>query len=753
MAQIKNPIIKVTPVQQDFKTPPRGGGGGKKLFDGFTPKVRNALHQSLVRSQQFLEQSLKINPNIPGVIKLILREDALAKSHRPTEVLEKADINVIGVGDFGELYLSVNTESLRKLEYLVSKSPLVTIEKNLSAIGEFLPFTEKDILPPEVLEAIPHELKKENGHIKIKLFKHNDAETDAAIARELLRILKNLGASMVESVYYGKFLTVYRTKLSTLGDVKKVSEFIGVQSIAVPGDLYLDKMKATPLEKVADDYLSKPTTGITYPLVGIIDSGVHPNEKNLQPWIVATHNYAGEYPFHDYEHGSFVAGMIVDAHTLNHQDQRFPQAPCKIVDVKLFRTGLTEREFKDAIEDILPKHPEVKVWNISLGVDQACDTTKFSDGGIFLDEMADKYGVIFVVAAGNYKKLPVRTRPPQDLKGLDRIGPPSDSVRALTVGSLAHVDKPTSAAKIEEPSPFSRRGPGPSFIPKPELTHYGGNTDSQRGFLQTGVVSLDGIGNRAENVGTSFSAPIVSSLLANLAHIYPDASNNLLKAMLIHSAVLKVGDIQADDLNYFGFGVPGMVSQIIDCHDHQATSIFEIELKPGLVWDRIIPMPASLVANGKTRAEFNITLVYDPPVDANFGTEYCRSNVEVSLGTYNKDKNGKYKHTKAVPLNPEDATQLYEIKQIEHGMKWSPVKVYRRCIAEGLKADMWRLFIKVMHRSQFTTDRAQRICVILTISDPDKKAPIYSEWIQAINQSAWITNQMQIGNNVQIKVR
>lgn len=753
MAQVKNPILKVTPVQQDFKTPPRGGGGGKKLFDGFTPKVRKELHETLVDAQSFLEKSFKKNPNIPGVIKLILREDALAKSHRPTDLLEKADISVIGVGDFGELYLSVTEEKLKKLGNLVAKSPFTTMEKNLSAIGEFQAFTEEDVLPKEVISQITKEMNASDGYIKIKLFKHDSDEDNSALVKELKSLLAQLGVNAVEAVYYGKSLILYRAKLKSLEDVKKVSKFIGVQSIDVPGKLYLEKMKASPLEKVSDDFLPRPIANLQYPVVGVIDSGVHPNEKNLQPWIVATHNYAGEYAQHDYEHGSFVAGMIVDAFALNHQDVRFPQAPCKIIDVKLFRPGLTEREFKDALEDVLPKYPEVRIWNVSLGVDQACDTTKFSDLGIFLDEMADRHGVIFVVAAGNYRNLPVRTRPPQELNGADRIGPPADSVRSLTVGSIAHAHKPTSVAQSEEPSPFSRRGPGPSFIPKPEITHYGGNIDANRGFLQTGVVSLDGMGNRAENVGTSFAAPIASSLLANLAYIYPDASNNLLKAMLIHSAILKVGDIQAEDLNYFGFGIPGIISEIVDCHDYQATSIFEFELKPGLVWDRIIPIPQSLLIDGKTRAEFNITLVYDPPVDANFGTEYCRSNVEVSLGTYNKGADGKYKHTKAVPLNPEDATELYEIKQIEHGMKWSPVKVYRRCIAAGLKADMWRLFVKVMHRSQFKTDKAQKICVILTISDPDKKAPVYSDWIQAINQNAWITNPMQISNQVQIKVR
>ncbi len=74
-------------------------------------------------------------------------------------------------------------------------------------------------------------------------------------------------------------------------------------------------------------------------------------------------------------------------------------------------------------------------------------------------------------------------------------------------------------------------------------------------------------------------------------------------------------------------------------------------------------------------------------------------------------------------------------------------------LANGLKADMWRMAVRVLHRSEFATTTPQRICVILTISDPDKKAPIYQEWLAAIQQNAWISNPIQIDNKIKLRVR
>ena len=100
-------------------------------------------------------------------------------------------------------------------------------------------------------------------------------------------------------------------------------------------------------------------------------------------------------------------------------------------------------------------------------------------------------------------------------------------------------------------------------------------------------------------------------------------SPNLVKALLIHSALLSKGAISATDMKYRGFGVPGGVLEVLSCAKSAATLIFEPDLISNLEFEKVgFPIPASLRdKNGKVRGEFAMTLVFDPPCDAAAGAE------------------------------------------------------------------------------------------------------------------------------------
>ena len=72
-----------------------------------------------------------------------------------------------------------------------------------------------------------------------------------------------------------------------------------------------------------------------------------------------------------------------------------------------------------------------------------------------------------------------------------RIAKSADSVRSLVVGSIAHNKGYYDYAEINMPSPFTRVGPGPGNIIKPDLVFYGGNAGMHNGRLYTtGVPSF-----------------------------------------------------------------------------------------------------------------------------------------------------------------------------------------------------------------------------------------------------------------------
>jgi hypothetical protein len=152
------------------------------------------------------------------------------------------------------------------------------------------------------------------------------------------------------------------------------------------------------LSKADSTTFPMPEHNREYPIVGIIDSGICPNNTLLSPWIIARETYVplGE----DYQHGTMVAGLVVNSRALNHNDGRFPTSQAKIVDVNVFPKdgNISEIELVSTIEE-LSKYPDVKVWNLSLGASNPVSETDFSDFACFLDEMHDQYQCLFVIAS------------------------------------------------------------------------------------------------------------------------------------------------------------------------------------------------------------------------------------------------------------------------------------------------------------------------------------------------------------------
>ena len=329
-------------------------------------------------------------------------------------------------------------------------------------------------------------------------------------------------------------------------------------------------------------------------------------------------------------------------------------------------------------------------------------------------------------------------------------------MRSIVVGSIAHLHHAASGVKTGEPSPFSRRGPGPVSLIRPELSHYGGNCTQNGDYTQSGVLSLDMKGQLAENIGTSFATPLVSTLTANIKkRVVGGASGLLARALLIHAAAKAGGKVDPSKLPYYGFGTPPDVAHIIGCEEHECTLIFELDIEPGMAFQKaVFPIPACLyIDDDRVKADFLMTLAYHPDLDASFGSEYCRTNVDVSLGTVKQilvqDKvTGKDKYvdrmTGQVPPDDPVIGQGYEADQVKEGFKWSPLKVYRRERVRGITGALWRLQLDVHYRSNHLPLHGAKAVLIVTISDPEKLAPVYNEMVVQMQLLGWGATDLQL---------
>lgn len=734
MAENRRLPLKVVPLLQDDLYKPEGSGGEKKVFDDVTPESRGKLAAQVIEVRGRFEQAFQEFPNVPAVARAKLKPQAIAKSHRPTSVLSAKTCPIIGAEGIGDLLVSVTQQGLERLARRIERVRTKVGIANLSTLQSFTAFE------PQV-ETLDGETAK------VKLFRHQSSLLDSAVDDSFSRVVRRYGIREPHEVKYGRGLKIYRLPLKRPEIVEALRGFVGTQSVG-PFPVYLPvRSTSIPVRNAAPQDFPTPQPGTDHPLVGIVDSGTREDDPYLTPWRHAREAYVAKAD-QDHSHGSFVSGLLVHARSLNHDDARFPRCSARFIDVvALGKAGTSEDKLLTSLEDALGKFPDVKVWNLSLGTDRPVTDKTFSDLAVALDRLQDDYRTTFVLAAGNYARKPFRGWPPEDLGENDRICAPADSVRAIVVASAAHRDHSSSRVKAGNPSPFSRRGPGPLYLPKPELSHIGGNCNKLGNCNQIGVLSLDANGNVAEDFGTSFATPLISTLLANVEdRVSGDGSRLLSRALLVHAAAMHGGKLDANLLQYQGFGLPPDLDTILGCEPWQCTLVFDLTIAPSKAYQKaVFPMPRSLyLDHERIRANILITLVHEPVLDIAFGSEYCRSNIEVSFGTFEKGKDGKRHQKKKVPDEPKLAGKAYEKDLIEHGFKWSPVKVYRRDIAEGIQGKHWRLGISVENRSNHQQTAPQHAALVLTVSDPDKQASVYNEMVVQMNKLGWGVTDLQV---------
>ncbi len=159
---------------------------------------------------------------------------------------------------------------------------------------------------------------------------------------------------------------------------------------------------------------------------------------------------------------------------------------------------------------------------------------------------------------------------------------------------------------------------------------------------------------------TPYHFSAISSLHASLRQRLGAQASNLSRALLVHAAALQGKKIDPLLLRYQGFGTPPDLDVILGCQPWQCTLIFDLKVPPSVAYEKaIFPIPKSLYLDSDTvRANILMTLVHDPELDASFGSEYCRSNIEVSLGTYDVGEDGKRHQKKRVPEDPKLAGSI-----------------------------------------------------------------------------------------------
>lgn len=309
----------------------------------------------------------------------------------------------------------------------------------------------------------------------------------------------------------------------------------------------------------------EPAPGV--PVVAVLDSGITAAHPLLGPAVGEVAGFVppdratvDQVPL---GHGTFVGGLALygDVHECLRSGRFVPAL--RLLAGKVFKddgtddTLFVEKCVEDAVRYFTGEY-NCRVFNLSYG-----DLNKIYDGrrlrglAYTLDRLSRELGVLFVTAAGNrmlsalpenwWKKYPGYLFEPEG-----RILDPGTAINAITVGGVARYELSRDAqrypecledvviARCDQPSPITRCGPSVGGAIKPDFVEFAGSVSLDRnGRPRTtglGVVSLNSghaMGRPfAEQLGTSFAAPLIAHKAARLVGENPGATPNLLRALL-----------------------------------------------------------------------------------------------------------------------------------------------------------------------------------------------------------------------------
>ncbi|MDY0187776.1 MAG: S8 family peptidase [Syntrophus sp. (in: bacteria)] len=408
-----------------------------------------------------------------------------------------------------------------------------------------------------------------------------------------------------------------------------------------------------------------PAPSADAPRICILDSGINSNHPLLRSATAEVESFIdGEEPDDDVGHGTAVAGIALygdleQCLTANfwkpevwlYSGKIMSKAPG--LDEAVFDPHTIEQGIERAVEYFAGDHG-CRIFNLSIGNENAPYDGRHIRGIAYtLDRLARDYNILFVVSTGNFRgtetvpKTDWRTDYPEYLLAEESsLIDPAPALNVLTVGALANHTATAneqrygqqeitslSPAGEDQPAPFTRHGSLQKGTIKPDLVAHGGNlamsvqsyySQPRPSHQRLGVLTLNhnfmGATLLKDISGTSFSAPFITHLAGRLLGFYPNASANLLRALLVNHA-----DLPAACRVVFPEGLDKHLRQVAGYGKVNADTLFRsTEAQVVLLAEDAIandthqfyelPLPDQFLRRNHAIRQLRITLAYCPPV-------------------------------------------------------------------------------------------------------------------------------------------
>ena len=468
---------------------------------------------------------------------------------------------------------------------------------------------------------------------------------------EVIRYVEARAGDVLDR-YIGPSISMFRARLTgeLIRTLLTIEEVATVDLPPAPDVTTAEALDLTLAEAPALNALAEDA-----PLIGIIDSGVndHPFLADIVAGAIGVPADLGTADV--WGHGTRVAGVAVFGDLRAQLAAGALQRGARICAAQVVNDRgdfddrrLVPSQMRDAITTLNLRFG-CRIFVVALA-----DRRRVFDGGkvgtwaATLDELARELDVVIIVSSGNRSprggnrlEQAVTEYPRYLLEDANRFFEPAGALNVITVGALAHGEglDPDRAEDVgvrpitllHEPAPFSRIGPGPGGATKPDVVEIGGTlifdpiVARLRGGEDVGSAGvltlyhsyLDRLFTAGS--GTSYAAPRVAFSAAQILTRFPQASANLVRALIVGSA--EIPQPAQERLQLLGVDATRAICGhgLVDLEraafsdDARITLYAEDELALDHFAVYRIPIPEAFQAGNGERC-IRVTLAFDPPV-------------------------------------------------------------------------------------------------------------------------------------------
>ena len=529
---------------------------------------------------------------------------------------------------------------------------------------------------------------------------------------------------------------------SLADDTRIIRAGITVDSLReISSDTLVDHVSPTSFYGTSPAYCVPNTVGFSLdpdvsidelPIVVVLDSGVDFPDA-LKP-VVLEHWAPTGAALGDCKHGTGVASKVAFSDTGLQIASGILTPRARIIDCNV--CGLDpESKIPDAISnptmirritEAVEKYKDItKIFNFSSAGKKPIEGDKISNLGYELDVLTLKYGVQFVISAGNHELYKTENSLEDILSDDDaRIAAPSDSMLNISVGAIVGQDHKGSLSKKYDVAPYSRIGPGFLGMRKPDIVSLAGT------ILKTGNSPADdysmmlGANNQLYiDAGTSFTAPVIAGELAQISSSLPNGDIFLAKTLLYHGSKMPIDagkeKIMRDEAAFYGDLYGRGMSDVVE--SLYSTSNKVTFLHSGTMNKKykqhvkfLMPVVCDELNMKKRNKKIRVvvTCVTQSPIDSNKGAEYLQAYVSASI--HSKNGNGKMLNT-----NPSET---------DGRKKWDTCFHFETPYSSFQSGD-WEIWLELHTRYDISDEQEIPYSLAITVEDLTQSLNLYDSII------------------------